>query len=73
MTVVRLAAQERLIAAFASYDAVWSSAGRDMDVAPARLELCSALLDCGEELPPSVLEQMERDRAVVAQLVVVTG
>ena len=61
MAVVRLAAQERLSAAFARYDAVWKARGDDLPA--ARLELCLALLACGEVLEPAVVAQMERDRA----------
>ncbi|MDT7536838.1 MAG: hypothetical protein QOE84_460 [Actinomycetota bacterium] len=66
MSIVPLAAQERLSAAFAHYEAVYGSGDRNALVA-ARLELCLALQECGEELPGSVLAQMERDRAELAQ------
>lgn len=63
MTAVALAADERLWAAFARYDAVWGAAGEELPA--ARLELCRALLACGEQLPALVLAQMEVDRALV--------
>jgi hypothetical protein len=63
MAVVPLSAHERLSAAFARYDALWVTGGDDLPA--ARLELCRALLACGDQLPPSVLAQMERDRAAV--------
>jgi hypothetical protein len=66
VSIVPLAAQERLSAAFARYEAVYGSGDRNALVA-ARLELCLALQECGEELPAAVLAQMERDRAELAQ------
>lgn len=71
VTIVRLAAEERLLAAYARYDAAWAS-GRDEEVPAARLELCHALLDCGEVLASEVLAQMHRDQATVARPVVIT-
>jgi hypothetical protein len=65
MAVVRLAAEERMLAAFARYDAVWPN-GPQLEVAAARVELCQALLALGEVLPPEVLAQVERDQAAVA-------
>ena len=53
MTVVRLAAEERLVAAFARYDAVWPD-GEPLEVAADRLELCRAMLDLDETLPAEV-------------------
>ncbi|MCU1591612.1 MAG: hypothetical protein JWP11_2868 [Frankiales bacterium] len=69
MSAVPLAAHERLSAAFARYDALWGTQGDDLPA--ARLELCLALLACGETLPAPVLAQMERDRAAVSERVVI--
>lgn len=63
MTVVRLAAEERLAAAFARYDAVWPD-GRPQDIVAARIALCRALLDVDELLPPEALAQLARDEAL---------
>ena len=71
MTVVRLAAEERLTAAFARYDAAWGSAGQ-LEVVVARIELCEALADLGEVLPPPVCAQLARDRALLAALEVIS-
>jgi hypothetical protein len=65
VTVVPLAAVERLSAAFSRYDAAWTS--QDEGLVAARIELCEALLDCGEVLPVEVLAQLARDRAELAQ------
>ncbi len=65
MTTVRLAAEERLTAAFARYDAAWD-AWDDIATAAARVELRAALVDLGEMLPPPVRAQLERDRALLA-------
>lgn len=62
MTVVQLAAEERLAAAFTRYDAVWPD-GRPQDVVAARIALCRALLDVDEVLPPAALSQLARDEA----------
>ncbi len=69
MTVVRLAAEERLVAAFARYDAVWPD-GEPLELAADRLELCRAMLDLDETLPAEVLAQMARDEAAVARAAV---
>lgn len=71
MTVVRLAAEERLLAAYARYDRAWAVVG-SADLVPARLELCRALLDCGELLPPEVQSQMARDGAALDKPHVIT-
>jgi hypothetical protein len=65
MIEVRLAAEERLVAAYARYDEVWDRGEHDA-LPSARLELCLALLACGEELPPPVIAQMDRDRTAIA-------
>jgi hypothetical protein len=64
---VRLAAQERLVAAFARYDAVWSEGPLD-ELPATRYELCLALIACGEVLPAPVLAQMDRDRAALERV-----
>ncbi len=69
MTVVRLAAEERLLAAFARYDAAWLAAAAQ-DVSTARIELCRALLDLDEVLPVEVLAQLARDESAVARSLV---
>lgn len=69
MPIVPLAADERLSTAFARYEAAWT--GDEDDLPAARLELCQALLACGEQLPPSVLAQMDRDRAALVPAQVV--
>jgi hypothetical protein len=69
VAVVPLAADERLSAAFARYDAEWMTGGEGLPA--ARLELCEALLACGESLPESVRAQMARDRASAGQRVAV--
>jgi hypothetical protein len=66
MHEVRLAAQERLVAAYARYDEVWDRGEHDA-LPTARLELCLALMECGEVLPPPVHAQMDRDRAAIAR------
>jgi hypothetical protein len=68
VTVVPLAAVERLSAAFARYDAAWTL--QDEGVVAARIELCEALLDSGEVLPVEVRAQLACDRAVLAERVV---
>jgi hypothetical protein len=71
MAVVRLAAEERLTAAFGRYDAAWS--GEDqLEIVSARIELCDALAALGEILPPPVRAQLERDRALLAALEVIS-
>ena len=71
MTVVRLAAEERLTAAFARYDAAWGSAGQ-LEVVVARIELCEALADRGEALSAAGLRPLARDRALLAALEVIS-
>jgi hypothetical protein len=71
MTVVRLAAEERLTTAFARYDEAWS-AGDELATVAARIELCAALVELGEVLEPPVRAQLERDRALLAAREVVT-
>jgi hypothetical protein len=68
--VVPLAADERLSAAFARYDDEWSKGGDGLTA--ARIELCEALLACGETLPPVVVTQLAVDRAAVAARVVIS-
>jgi hypothetical protein len=63
MTVVPLSAHERLSAAFARYDALWVTGGDELPA--ARLELCRALVECGDQLEPALLAQMDLDRATV--------
>ena len=64
-----LASEERLLAAYARYEEVFGSGSRDRVVA-ARLQLCEALMECGEPLPPQVLLQMQADRQELSQRVV---
>ena len=68
--IVHVAADERLLAAYARYDAEWSRRGDGL--IEARIELCEALLACGEALPREALAQLDRDRAIVAKSVAVT-
>ena len=70
MSEVRLAAEERLLAAYARYDLAWVT-GDAAALPAARLELSLALMDCGEELPGPVLSQMDRDRAELGRPVVI--
>ncbi len=65
MTVVALAADERLMAAFKRYETAWSASGDEL--VAARLELCEALMAVGEMLAPELLQQMAADRATLAQ------
>ena len=71
MNVVPLASDERLLAAFARYNAAWSVKG--VGLAEARLELCEALLAVGESLAPELYEQMAADRAYLEQNVRITA
>jgi hypothetical protein len=72
VTVVPLAADERLLAAFARYHAAWAVRGDEL--VAARLELCEALLEVGEVLAPELCEQMQADRAaLLAQQVSVSA
>jgi hypothetical protein len=71
MSVVRLAAEERLTAAFARYDDAWGG-DDERAVVVARIELCEALAALGEVLPPTVRAQLERDRALLAALDVIS-
>ena len=75
MNVVPLASDERLLAAFARYNAAWSTQGttKGAGLAAARLELCEALLAVGESLAPELYEQMAADRAFLAEQVAVTA
>jgi hypothetical protein len=70
-TIVPLAADERLLAAYARYDAEWAARGEGL--VAARIELCEALLACGEQLAPAVVAQLTRDRAGLVRLVDVTA
>jgi hypothetical protein len=65
VSIVHLAAEERLSAAFGRYEAAYGFEDR-VELVAARLELCAALLACGEELPSPVLAQMDCDRAELA-------
>jgi hypothetical protein len=69
VSFVPVASEERLLAAFARYEEVFGAGNRDRMIA-ARLELCEALLECGEMLAPPVLVQMQADRQELAQRVV---
>ena len=71
MTVVALAADERLKAAFKRYEGAW--AGSSDGLVAARLELCEALLAVGEMLAPELVQQMAADRATLSQLVAVSA
>jgi hypothetical protein len=71
MAVVRLAAHERLTVAFARYDDAWET-GDELTTAAARIELCAALVELGEVLDPPIRAQLERDRALVAALEVMS-
>ena len=71
MTVVPLASDERLIAAFARYHAAWTAQGDEL--ISARLELCEALLEVGEMLAPELHEQMAADRAALEERVAVSA
>jgi hypothetical protein len=71
VNVVPLAADERLLAAFARYHAAWSAQGHEL--VSARLELCEALLDVGEMLAPELIEQMAVDRETLAQRVAISA
>ncbi|MDX6197777.1 MAG: hypothetical protein QOJ79_928 [Actinomycetota bacterium] len=71
MTVVPLAADERLLTAFARYHAAWSVQGEEL--VSARLELCEALLDVGEMLAPELVQQMAVDRETLAQRVAISA
>lgn len=71
MTIVRLAAEERLTAAFARYDEAWSGDDQ-LAIVAARIELCEALAALGEVLPPPVRAQLDRDRALLAALDVIS-
>jgi hypothetical protein len=71
VTVVPLAADERLLAAFARYHAAWTTQGDEL--VAARLELCESLLEVGESLAPELLEQMAADRATLARSVPVSA
>jgi hypothetical protein len=66
--VVPLAADERLSAAFARYDAEWAARGEGLIT--ARIELCEALLACSEPLPDGVITQLALDRAALTQQVI---
>jgi hypothetical protein len=68
VSLVPLAAHERLSAAFARYEDAYRTAERDELVA-ARIELCQVLLECGEDLEPAVTAQLARDRAELERLV----
>jgi hypothetical protein len=65
VTVVNLASDERLLAAFRRYDEAWSEQG--LALVAARLELCEALLAVGEMLAPELQAQMAEDRATLNQ------
>ncbi|MBK5305710.1 MAG: hypothetical protein JJD92_03385 [Frankiaceae bacterium] len=67
MTVVHLSSDERLLAAFARYNAAWLHQGDGL--VAARLELCEALLAVGESLAPELYAQMAADRAALGQQV----
>jgi hypothetical protein len=69
-TIVPLAADERLLAAYARYDAEWATRGDGL--VAARVELCEALLACGEQLAPAVTAQLARDRAALVQRIEIT-
>ena len=71
MPVVPLAADERLLAAFARYHAAYSAQGDEL--VAARLELCESLLEVGEMLAPELHQQMALDRETLARQVPVSA
>ena len=71
MTVVPLAADERLAAAFKRYQAAWEVKGYEL--VAARLELCEALLAVGETLAPELQAQMAEDRDALAARIPVSA
>ena len=70
MSIVHLAAQERLTAAFGRYEVAYAAGVRG-PLLEARIELCEALVAAGEELAPEVVAQLERDRAELEAMAVI--